>query len=191
MEVAQHPSLRLRRIALTLTLAVEPTEQHRYGARIESQPMACPRNQSEFGRSVSLGQLPGIDRRHAVVVVAVHHQKGPRRQPAGGVNRAETTQLPSPLIERRRNARCADSADFAGMFEKASRLRSPIVEVGAGAEQRCAAYPRVVGGDTRDHGPTGVAADQPAGPLPMMTHFSIDIGGFAIRYQKRPHIGSW
>ena len=97
MEVAQHAPRRLRRITLALTLAVEPTEQHCDGAWIETEPMAGAGNQSEFGCPMSLGQLPGIDRGHTVVVVAVHHQEWPRRKPAGCVDGAEAAQLPGPL----------------------------------------------------------------------------------------------
>ncbi len=159
--VAQLPPRRLRRVALALTLPVEPTQQHRDRPRVESQAMPGTGDQAQLGRAVGLGQLPSVDGRHAVVVVAVHHQQRPRRQPPSCVDRAEATELPGPLVERRREARRADRADVAGVLEEPSRLRGPVVEVGARAEQRGAAHARIVGGDAGDDRATGVRADEP------------------------------
>ncbi len=103
----------------------------------------------------------GIDGRHAVVVVTVHHQQRSRRETASGIDGPEATQLPCPLVERVGEARCADGTDLARVLEEASRLRCPVVEIGARAEQRCAANPWVVGSDTGDHRAAGVGAHEP------------------------------
>ena len=72
---------------LALTLPIEPAQQNGDRPRIVAQTMAGARDQRKLGRAVSLRQLPGVDRRHAVVVVAVHHQQRSR----GANRRAAST----------------------------------------------------------------------------------------------------
>src|SRR3954452_24717400 len=98
--------------------------------------MAGAFDQPQFGGAVGLRQLACVNSRHAVIVVAVHDEKWSRCQPPGGIHRTEASELTSPLIERRREARCANRTDVASVLQESSRLRSPVVEVGAGAQQR-------------------------------------------------------
>ena len=70
---------------------------------------------------------------------------------------SEPAQLPGPLVERRREAGRADRADLAGVLEESARLRGPVVEVGARAEQGGATHAWIVGGDARGDRAAGVA----------------------------------
>src|SRR3954468_7721489 len=123
--------------------------------------MAGAFDQPQFGGAVRLRQLACVNGRHAVIVVTVHHEKWSRRQPPGSIDGTEPSELASPLIERRRKARCANRADVASMLQESSGLRSPVVEVGARTQQRGTAYAWVIGGDAGDHRATGVRSDQP------------------------------
>jgi hypothetical protein len=106
-------------------------------------------------------QLAGVRGGHALVVVAVHHQQRARGEPTGRVDRAEPAQLATPLVEAVREAGRADGTDLASVFEEPARLRGPVVEVRAGAEQRGAADARVVGRHAGGDRAAGVGADQP------------------------------
>lgn len=89
MAVAQLAPRWLRRVAVTLTLPIEPSEQDRNGSWVEAQAVPGTRYQAKLGCTMSLGQLSSIDSRHTVVVVAMHHQQRPWRQPPSSVDRPE------------------------------------------------------------------------------------------------------
>jgi hypothetical protein len=150
--------------------------------RVVAQAVAGAVDQAQLSRPVALGQLAGIRGRHALVVVAVHHQQRARGEPAGRVDRAEAAELATPLVEVLREAGRADGTDLAGVFEEPPRLRGPVVEVGARAEQRGTAHPRVVGGHAGGDRATGVGADQPD----ARSGWSRRSGGRSLRAGRRP-----
>src|SRR4051794_14554721 len=106
--------------------------------------MAGAFDQPQLGSAVGLRQLACVNGGNTVIVVAVHDEKRSRCQPPGGIDGSEASELASPLVERRRKARCANRADVASVLQESSGLRSPVVEVGTGAQQRGTAHPRVI-----------------------------------------------
>ena len=96
---------------------------------------------------MGVGELAGVAGRHALVVLAVHHEQRTRAEPAGRVGRAEPAERPAPLVDRRREARRADRPDLPGVLEEAAGVLGPVVEVGARAEQAARSDPWVVGAD--------------------------------------------
>ena len=111
---------------LALTLTVEPTEQRCNGARIESQPMSHARVSSAAQR-VGLCQLASIDRRHVVIVVAMHHQQRSRPRACGATTGRKRRNSRAQLVEQHDEAR-ADGAS-ARMFEEAPQ---PVVKMARG-----------------------------------------------------------
>src|SRR3954451_12107792 len=104
--------------AFALTLPIQPSEEHRNRARVQTKAVAGTFDQPQFGRAVGLGQLSCVDSGDAVVVIAVHDQKRSRGQPPSSVDRAEASELTSPLVERRRKAWCADGANVTGVLQE-------------------------------------------------------------------------
>ena len=120
----------------------------------------APSNRLSSALAVGLDELAGVARRHAVVVLAVHHQhrRGAKRR--ADSDRTEPAELPRPLVDRLREPRCPDRADLAGVIEEASGLLGPVVEVGAGRQQPDGRHPRVVRADADRDRPSGVGPDQ-------------------------------
>ena len=112
---------------------VEPAEQDGDRPRVVAQPVAGTLDEAQLGAPVGFGELAGVARRNALVVLAVHHEHRARREATGRSDRAEAPERPRPLVERRREARCPDRADLAGVIEEASGVIGPIVEVGTRA----------------------------------------------------------
>ena len=110
--------------------------------------MARSADQTQLSGPVCLGELPCIGGRHTLVVVTVHHQQRTRRQAMGSIHWTEATELACPLVEAGREPGSAHGADLAGVFEKSPRLVSPVIEVGARAQQGGTRHPRIIGRDT-------------------------------------------
>ena len=108
-----------------------------------------------------LRELTGIGSRHALVVVTVHHQQRTRGETARCVDRAKAPKLARPLVEAGWKTGSSHGANLASVLEQSSRLRRPIVEVGARAEQRGASDSRIVSRDARRNRPASIGADQP------------------------------
>ena len=65
----------------------------------------APANRLSSASPWACGELAGVGGRHALVVVAVHHEQRAGGEAAGGVGRAEAAERPAPVVERRREAR--------------------------------------------------------------------------------------
>ena len=139
---------------------VEPAEEDGDRPRVVAQAVAGADEQAQLGAAVGLGELAGVGGRHALVVVAVHHEQRPRGEAAGGVDRAEAAERPAPLVDGRRERRRADRADLPGVLEEAAGVLGPVVEVGTRAEQAARPHPRVVGADADGDRAAGVRAEQ-------------------------------
>jgi len=78
---------------------VEPTEQYCDGARIVAQPMSGTTEDAEFSTAMGGRQLPGVARRHALVIVAVHHQEWARPETACRVDRSKPPECSTPFLK--------------------------------------------------------------------------------------------
>ena len=61
-----------------VALAVEPAEHDRHGPRVVAQLVAGAVDDPQVGVAVGIGQHPGVEHRHRLVVGPVEHQEWPR-----------------------------------------------------------------------------------------------------------------
>ncbi len=110
---------------------------------------------------MGLRELASVGSGHAFVVVTMHHQQRTWREAAGSIHGPKATELACPLVEAGWKSRSTYRTDLAGVFEQASWLCGPIIEVGTRAQQRRTSYARVVSGNAGRDGAARVGADQP------------------------------
>ena len=72
--------------------AVEPAEEDGDRPRVVTEAVAGAGEQAELRRTVGLGELAGVGGGNALVVLAVHHEQWPRREPARRRGRAEASE---------------------------------------------------------------------------------------------------
>ena len=121
----------------------------------------APASRLSSADAVGVGELPGVARRHALVVVAVHHEQRAGREPAGRSRSAGTggtpgsTRRPTPGSPacgwRRSPGRARGTA--AGCSAQSSKSAR-------GLSSAAGPHPGVVGGDADGDRAAGVRADQ-------------------------------
>jgi len=79
--------------------------------------------------------LSRIVERDLAIVHPVQDQKRPRPELVDCVNRTMLPEFLSPLVQGSWVVIKIDDSNISTMFEKAARIRSPIIEVGAGSHR--------------------------------------------------------
>ena len=114
---------------------IQPAEQHGDRPRIVPQAMAGPAEQAQFRIAVRVHELACVGDGNTVVLVAVHHEHRSGCETTGRSHGPKPTELARPLVNRRGEPTVANRADFTCVFEESPRVLSPVVEVGARAQE--------------------------------------------------------
>ena len=124
-----------------VALAVEPAEQHGHGPGIVAQLVAGPVDDAQLGVAVGVGQHPGVEHRHRLVVGPVHARSsgrgyscGRRRPPPGSRGARGTT--------RRRTAGRSGERMMPTSRACSSRRRGWLAQSSKSAGAAMAATPR-------------------------------------------------
>ena len=131
-------ALRSSRCMALAALAVEPAEQDGDGPGVVAQLVAGAVDDAQLGGAVGVGQDPGVERGHRLVVGAVHdeqragaascaaHVDGPDLRGPRGPRRRTTAGTPASWMRPTSRACCEQPAGVVG----------PVVEVGRRAPGR-------------------------------------------------------
>ena len=110
-----------------------------------------------------VGEGPGVEHRHHLVVGPVHQQDRSGRDLADQAQRPDLPQLPGPGVEVGRKAGIPDDSRRPGLGHEAAGVHGPLGEVGRGREGGHAPDPGVLPGRAQRQRPAGREPAQPHG----------------------------